>query len=200
MRPTERYIPKNALPVTEDAALGVVYVYPFAGKFGAIAYRGNANKSEWHYTFKKDTQLDEHIAKWFQGIRDHKQMLSERKESRKAPHIFKVGDIVSNSWGYDQTNVDWYRVTKTSDHFVWLAQIAGDTVNHDGAGPMSGYSTPAIDVSADDPSKWGVVETAHDGVLLNKSHRHAATGGNINMRHGSCTKWDGKPKYESWYA
>ena len=58
-----------------------------------------------------------------------------------------IGDVVTNSWGYDQTNVDFYRVVKTSAHFVWLQPIAGTLREDDGVGPMSGYSRPDADVN-----------------------------------------------------
>lgn len=195
-----RFIPKNALPITEDESLGLVYVYPLGKKYGAIAYAGTAAKRSWHYTFRKDTELDNYIAKWFEGLRNHREYVTKRREERKAPHTFKVGDIVYNSWGYGQTNIDWYRVAKTSDRFVWLVQICGSSVPDEGVGPMSGMTQPAINVDSDDPTKWGIVDADKRGVLLNKSTRHAATGSHITMRHGCCSKWDGKPKYESWYA
>lgn len=44
--------------------------------------------------------------------------LAERVEKEPAPaaigpkHSLKVGDILVSSWGYDQTNIDYYLVTK----------------------------------------------------------------------------------------
>jgi hypothetical protein len=53
-RIASRYIPAGYLPVTEDATLGVVYVGPLAGKYGAIAYRGDAGKRDWYCTFRSE--------------------------------------------------------------------------------------------------------------------------------------------------
>lgn len=43
------------------------------------------------------------------------------------PDYFAPNDIVYNTWGYDQTNIDFYRVTKVTAKFVTLEAI-GSTV------------------------------------------------------------------------
>jgi hypothetical protein len=34
-----------------------------------------------------------------------------------------VGDVLVSSWGYDQTNVDYYKVTRRTEASVWLVKI-----------------------------------------------------------------------------
>lgn len=61
------------------------------------------------------------------------EFLSRREASKKenaayraksrAPHSLKIGDILYASWGYDQTNVDYYKVTRTTKHTVDLITI-----------------------------------------------------------------------------
>ena len=41
-----------------------------------------------------------------------------------ATHDFKVGDTLVNTWGYDQTNQDFYIVTRTTPKSVWIAPVA----------------------------------------------------------------------------
>ena len=43
----------------------------------------------------------------------------------------EVGDILVSLWGYDQTNVDFYKVTKTTDKSVWLKPIKQKVVEQD---------------------------------------------------------------------
>ncbi len=183
-----RYIPTNALPI-EETGLGVVYVYPAAGKYGAIAYLPKAMKRSWHYTFKTDAALDQYIADWFDALRQRQSYIAENKAQRSKPHTFAVGDIVSNTWGYSMTIVDYYRVTKVSEHFVWLESLEkGGTENQ---------SEPAIDTTSANPAEWTVRAATRDAGLLNKSHRHNASGNAICMKYGTATKWDGKPQYEN---
>ncbi len=108
-----------------------------------------------------------------------------------------MGDIITNSWGYDQTNVDWYRVTRTSEFYVWLQPIAGHTKE---TGFMSGQSVPHVETNDADPSKWGYKDTKEP------EERHKATSygdpatSSVCFKFGSGSKWDGQARYESWYA
>ena len=34
-----------------------------------------------------------------------------------------VGEILSSSWGYEQTNCDFYQIVKVSDKSIWLREI-----------------------------------------------------------------------------
>jgi hypothetical protein len=51
----------------------------------------------------------------------------------------KVGDLFYSSWGYDQTNIDFYQVTTVRNKMVGLTPIAGKA-KYDQA--MAGYTTP----------------------------------------------------------
>jgi hypothetical protein len=35
----------------------------------------------------------------------------------------KLGDILYSSWGYDQTNIDFYKVVKVSEFSVWIQEL-----------------------------------------------------------------------------
>lgn len=49
-----------------------------------------------------------------------------------------VGDIMECSWGYDQTNIDYYEVVKTTASSVWLKKLTKKVV-----GGGTGYDTVA---------------------------------------------------------
>ena len=195
-RTLSRWIPEKATVVKEKNGLGVVYVYhlphPVSGgdRLLAVAYRGNAAKSSFHTAFKDVLRVDLTIRNFFDSLRQHKDRVSKYRAESYQPHTFKVGDIITNSWGYDQTNVDWYRVSKISSHYVWLQPICGRTEE---TGFMSGNSTPHIDTSNDDPTKWGFQDTKEP------AQKHRASGSYISMKYGSGRKWDGEKVYESWY-
>ena len=40
----------------------------------------------------------------------------------------KVGDVMYSSWGYDQTNVDFYKVVRATAKSVWLISIGASAV------------------------------------------------------------------------
>jgi hypothetical protein len=35
----------------------------------------------------------------------------------------KVGDILYSSWGYDQTNIEFFKVVKVSEFSVWIQEV-----------------------------------------------------------------------------
>lgn len=193
-----RWYPKGSMEIRHPDGLGVVYVSQFTrahtnGSEGwqLVAYRGTAGKPEFNYSYKTREFAEKKVEEWFTALLAHKVRVLEYRKDANKPHTLKVGDIITNSWGYDQTNVDWYRITRVSEHFVWLREIAAHVVED---GFMSGPSQPHIDTTNPDPSKWGFQDCKGPEV------KHKATGESVCMKYGSGSKWDGKPRYCSWYA
>ncbi|WP_083698587.1 hypothetical protein [Alkanindiges hydrocarboniclasticus] len=62
---------------------------------------------------------------------------------------YQLGDIFYKSWGYDQTNVNFYQVTgKKGRVTLLLRELAKDTRYIES---MSGYSSPIKDNFIDEP-------------------------------------------------
>jgi len=49
---------------------------------------------------------------------------AQRRAERNQPHNVQVGDIFLCSWGYDQTNIDYYQVTRVMGAMVEVREIA----------------------------------------------------------------------------
>lgn len=49
--------------------------------------------------------------------------------TRTNTHDFQVGDIVYGSWGYDQTNIDYYAIIRTTRTKVELLPIGAELVS-----------------------------------------------------------------------
>jgi hypothetical protein len=193
MTAESRYIPKNATAL-DYPGLGTVYVYPWQSptdhkfRYGVKAYRPKAGHPDFDYLYKTDAEVDRKIEQWLSDIRAHQKRVEDRRKAELAGHSFVVGDIVTNSWGYDQTNVDWYRVTRTTKNYVWLKPVHSILEPSEGCGPMSGNVGLALDENLK-PIDGNGPET-----------KHKAVGDNVTMRHGSGSKYTGGTKYESWYA
>lgn len=114
-----------------------------------------------------------------------KKVLQQQETDEK--QLVKVGDIFYNSWGYDQTNIDWYQVTKVtpSGKSVKIKRIDG---KYKETGFMSGKTTPM---------KGKFRKGAKE---LTKRIRVSGDEVNLPMKHGWCPKWDGKEKHSSHYA
>ena len=94
----------------------------------------------------------------------------------------EVGTIIYTSWGYDQTNVEFFQVVKATKSMVELRRIG---TKHNAIGSMSGQATPDTSVVVEGPllrrkvNKYGYVKIDY------------CANGYV---------WDGKPKYVSSYA
>ena len=174
------HVPENAMRVNEDSGLAVVYLYiNAAGRPAAIAFVGKQSKPVWSYYFSSVEKRDEAIAKLFQSVRSHHVQVAARQADRRAGHTLQPGDIVWNSWGYDQTKIEWFRVTRATKNYVWFKPMCG--VETESAGTMSGLTVPGQESTK-------------------PAEKHWACGEHVSVKHGSASKWDGKPRHYSTYA
>lgn len=104
-------IPKGAVIDPRSSDLGAVYTYGEGDKFYAIAFRGQAGKPEFHYCYRNAEQRERKTAEFFESIRLHLEYKAKYKAQAAGVHDVKLGDIFRCSWGYDQTNIDYYQVT-----------------------------------------------------------------------------------------
>ena len=176
----EYYVPENTTSLTLEGGLATVYTFTSAaGKPAAVAFAGRQAKPVWRYSFGIEEQRGEQIAKLFRSVRERKTQVEARRAEWTAGHAFRPGDTVYTSWGYEQTNIEWYRVTRATKSYVWLKLLA--SVEKEITGMMSGTSVPGEDTNK--------AET-----------RHFARGESIHVGYNSGTKWDGRPKHYSTYG
>lgn len=87
---------------------------------------------------------------WADRTEGYKQ---ERKEANKAGHSLKVGDVVYTSWGYDQTNVDFFQVVGTpSAAYVEIRPIKAKSISGSD-GFMSCRLVPSLNEFCGEPFK-----------------------------------------------
>jgi hypothetical protein len=186
-----RWFPKGSMAIQHPDGLGVAYVsqYDTKGRWQVVTYRGSAGKHSANALYSTLDKAELAVADWFNTLTSHKEYVAKSKAERNQAHTLVVGDIITNSWGYDQTNVDCYQVTRVSSHFVWLRPIAQELVPDEGCGPMSGRVKPI-------PGRFleNGEETQH------KASSSAQYGNSVCFKYGSGSKWDGRSLYCSWYA
>lgn len=194
------YLPK-AYPlckVSERSGLGVVYLYQYSEtRLAAVAFVGKASKPAWHLTFRTAAQRETRVRELFEGLRQHQASKLAARAQAAQPHTLQLGAIVYNSWGYEQTNVDWYVVVGVSANYVQLREIASEI--EDGTGPMSGTCSPVINTTAKDSATWGVT-FAKDATITRHRVYHYGSGNSVNFKHGGGSEWDGRAQHVSWYA
>lgn len=95
----------------------------------------------------------------------------------------QVGDIIYYSWGYDQTNVDFFQVIKTTAKSATIRPIKGKTIEN---GFMSGNTT--------------AIKGAFDGDAITKRIKEHNGEQFFVFDYGIGRLWDGRPVSCSWYA
>jgi len=118
-----------------------------------------------------------------------------------------VGDILHHSWGYDQTNCDFYQVVEVKKASVVLRKIGAKRV--DGSeGFMSESLMPEKDAFI---TEGYHALTKHDGnitpdncTILKRVSFYVQDDDSLRyyipVPYGWCSVWEGKPQYHSWYA
>ena len=121
--------PKGAAKDQRSSELGEVYAYEMAGRLYAIGFRGTAGKPEFHYRFKDDAGREKHVADFFASLQERAERMGEQRRKASAyRHDVKPGDIFRASWGYDQTNIDYYQVVRLiGEHMAEVREIQQQT-------------------------------------------------------------------------
>jgi len=182
--PREFYIPKSGARLVDNGGTDAsVYVYETAGKPYAIAFHGKASKPDWHYSFRSEASRDERIAQFIAGRKSHAEYRAKCKAETVKPHTLKVGDILSSTWGYDQTNVDYYEVTRVPGPMsVEIRQIAANSSAEEGFMTARCWAAP--------------------GKFIGKPMiKRANSSNSVRIAsYASASPWDGKEDRYSWYA
>ena len=126
----QRYVPQGYELAFNHDNLGIqVYFNDNKGCYG-LCFVGRAVKPTWHYRFKNAEQRQKQVSVTFERIQSWKDAKAARKAKAaeaQANHGVKVGDVFRSSWGYDQTNVDYYQVVavgKKTATFCKIAQLS----------------------------------------------------------------------------
>lgn len=113
-----RYIPEGSRAIEFPEVNAVAYVHEvsregFGARYYMVAYSGKRNKPDANYSFKSAEARDKAVADWADGLKRCAEYKAKMKADRiSKPVSLKVGDIVHTSWGYDQTNVDFFEVVR----------------------------------------------------------------------------------------
>ena len=180
-----RYIPANYTKVISATGTDI-YMATYANDsiFAAMGFSGKKSKPDFHYRFSTTDRRNDYVAKYEDKIRAYNKTVADRKVARYAPTTLKTGDILYSSWGYDQTNVDFYEVTKViGKRMVEITPIASkDSGTLDGRDCGEVVAVPGKYIGA-------------------PMHKIAHNGTSISIKSFiTAWPWDGKPTYYSTYA
>jgi hypothetical protein len=111
----------------------------------------------------------------------------------------KVGDILYSSWGYDQTNIEFFKVVKVSEFSVWIQKVGSKVVEVTGWAHQNVVPTDSseYEVRVSDFDEPAVYETRSYAIRRHKIQpSYSGYGVSLNS-YSAAFLWDGKPKGQS---
>lgn len=178
----EMYIPEDAKLIDNQGTDATIYFFKSEkGKPCLLAFQGRAIKPKLHYYYDSEEGRQKRLDKFLQSRLEEK----ERKEQQKLAdqnHGLSIGDILVSSWGYDQTNIDFYQVVGFSGKItIELRPIERNVIAV--TEYMSGTVMPRRDAFISSPFKG---RFSHGAVTVGY--------------HQFARPWNGKPEHYTSYA
>ena len=172
-----------------------------------LTYIGKALKPDLHYRYINIEQRDARLNSWINGREETARFKQEMRAGRKVTdNPFKPDDIFHHSWGYDQTQCDFYQVVEVRGLSLILRPIASRAVEGS-EGFMSESRLAVKDAFIDKCShaltKYSSDITPENPTITKRVRCHTYNGKKsyfISTPYGWCSQWEGKPEYCSWYA
>lgn len=183
------YIPNGSTKIADKNSTAVCYLKEGKRTNGvpyiqAMGFDGRKQKPAFNYTYMSREKAVSAIQRYFEAVQSSEASRVKRQAERKKPHSLKVGDVLTGSWGYDQTNPEAYQIVEvSSDRTVKIQQIALQALD-DNSGWASQYVKPV-------PGKFVGKE-----VLT----RRASSDNSVKL-NSFCylSPWSGGRMYHSWY-
>lgn len=178
-------VPENGVRIAEDAFEAWNYHHEKSGRFGFVMYLGKQSKPYAYYGYATEAKRDAGFERHAQQARDIFTSKVKRKAEDRvkldAGHGLQVGDVVRSSWGYDQTNVDHYQITKVIGKRT--VEVRALAVHEESTGDMSGRVAPVWgefvgDVMRRQVDKYGNVN------ILSASYGRASKIDPVAVVHG----------------
>lgn len=134
-------VPTKARKFICNGANAVAYVYDDSrGRPCVITFVGRARKPSGRFYFRDEKSREAYVRRVFDAARERAQYKAARMAEKKAfVNPYKVGDVFRSSWGYDQTNINYFEVVAVSGSMLTVRELAQSSVE---TGFMSGQCVP----------------------------------------------------------
>ena len=192
-----RYIPSELTESIIKPEFGLE-VYWNSEKLSAIGFAGKNRKSNFYYRFRTQEQMTNCIESFVNSIIEAAMKKAAEKAAKKSANAaisaadhFSIGDIIVNSWGWEQTNIEFYIVTAVKGKTITVSEVYGAQV--EGSMYAHGMACEVVPTT----------ELKPNGTTYNlrvKSGYNGAVALSQPASYYYMHKWDGRPMYKSWYA
>jgi hypothetical protein len=187
----------------EVTPLGVRVLRKDSRRPVAIIWNPKATKPTLHYSYSSVEQREAAIQRYLEQFASKQAQKANRatdarEKVRQFGHNVQVGTIFVHSWGYDQTNVDFYQVVRKSGQTVEIRPIGSEQV--ESYGPMSGTTRAVPDAFLTKDYRLRNADGSYRQSLTKRVQFNDSGAPYLSFEYGWCGLWDGKPHYESSYA
>lgn len=188
-RIAERYIPSGYTLNHQDEQIHIYYGETASGEPVGIAFKAKAKNALQRYRFRTAERRDQWRDELIQAYQARAERMAKRKAERQNfEHNVKVGDIFYTSWGYEQTNIDFYQVIEVKGKFATIRQIAGEVTDYHSSMSGEKVATPGAFLERSEPIRKMILRGYNGEPYMKISSFEYAS------------PWDGKPKsWSSWY-
>ena len=169
---------------------------PFAVIYEKATPKGKYSKTKIieHYVYESLEKCEEYITNLYsiihKRIKANKKNLIEKRQAQKnlkATDFYIKGDIIYSSWGYEQTNVDFYQVIKMTAKTITVKKISQEI--EEGSVYSHGMAHNVLAV------KDSFLDNVKEFRLSVRPEGRLAGGSSYEY----FSKWGGESKYVSFY-
>lgn len=154
------------------------------------------NGFHWHRKKKiwyaKETQ---ERFEFLQNLKDIKTDDVMNLDIKENIYGIKVGDIYYISWGYEQTNLDFFQVLKVTDKTVRIKQICPTIVKMESDGLCSRH----IVIENIRDKEYPTLQSIFIKDSIQGDLKRLDKNGNFQVNKHYAMKYNGQELYESWY-
>lgn len=163
-----------------------------------LAFKPRAQKPFARFAFLTEAKRNDYASQqiaWIEKDIQKKAALQVLQKQYDVKEHYQIGDIIYNSWGYEQTNIEFYQVvgfkgrTKIVVKAIAQIQVQDSMMSH-------GMACDVVPVKDNFLSgNW-----AKEYTLTVKPKEWAPEGSICNPQsYYYFKKWDGRAMYKSWY-
>ncbi len=118
------YIPTEYTLFFGDIQKTAVIFFEKDSKYMVKTWTDKAIKPTSFYYFKTEEDRLKYATQWVDTI-NKKNIEKQAKRDKKKlfKHTLEIGDILSSSWGHEQTNTDFYAVVAKTEKTVTIRQL-----------------------------------------------------------------------------
>lgn len=185
------FVPSDAIIVRPKLGTAEVFLYNDAkGRPCVRAFKGRRKRPDIFCWYRCEQDREYRVRSFLADVQKEFERKEALRQKRSQPHTLKIDDILATSWGYDQTNVDFFKVVKlVGKSSVELVRIGWkEALNSPNASlDMQGTKLPLPDIVQTKPCRFRVDMGSGDP--------------SIKIGHSQYARpWNGKPMFYSTYA